>query len=292
METVEPEQEVIEIHEKRKYYSNESNEESAKEAFLVIPEDNKDDWEEVKASKISNPNNKISTMNEYFIPKDSRRKRGAKGGLLNLSNPESLKSIDMTKTQATANLVQPLVSYYDSFPGVKNYQTELEVVSEQDSQSDIMITEKKSETVMETMPVKGYTYEKLKHPPVFNPEKTKGYVYLSEKKDLKQARSFDSDDYYFYKNEYYKKPVFDPELDLNKEGIEGYLYEGRKKELLLKSHRMINYNYQGVIQEEVNWEVEKRRLKKECKCGGFINFSGERFWKKKHGQQYQEYFDQ
>ena len=97
-------------------------------------------------------------------------------------------------------------------------------------------------------------------------QKTNGYVYLSEKKVVeKSPRNFDTEDYYFYKNEYNRKPVFDPEFDLKKEKLEGYLYDGRKKEIILKSHRMINYNYQGVVQDEVDWEVEKLRMKKACK---------------------------
>jgi hypothetical protein len=97
-----------------------------------------------------------------------------------------------------------------------------------------------------------------------------GYVYQSEKKTVEvevknSARSFDSDDYYFYKNEYYKRPPSTKEIDFRKEKMDSYLYENRKKEVLLKSHRMMNYTYQGPLQEDVDWEVEKRILKKQCK---------------------------
>ena len=117
----------------------------------MIPEDKNDDWD-----KLSNKNNKISSINDYLIPKDSRRRRGNKGGLLNLSKPESLKTIDNVKTEPMINLVQPLVSYYDSFPGIKNYETE------QESLSDIILTEKRSQSKMETIPIQGYLYEKKK----------------------------------------------------------------------------------------------------------------------------------
>lgn len=265
---IQPEEEVVHVIEKRVNYESNESEEQLKENVLVVPEDNKDDWEEVKASKISNQNNKINGVTSYFIPKDDRKRRGNRGGLLNLSEPESISSVDPVQTRSTANLVQPLVSYYDSFPGIKNYETEIE--TEADTNSDIMITEKRSMERMDTTNVVGYTYEKQKQSPKLKEEKMGGYVYQSEKKTVevevrKSARSFDSDDYYFYKNEYYKRPPSTKEIDFRKEKMESYLYENRKKEVLLKSHRMLNYTYEGPIQEEVDWEVEKRILRKQCK---------------------------
>lgn len=261
--------EVVHVIEKRTYYRSRESPEKAKETFLVIPEDNRDDWEEVKASKLSNPNNKFGFMEGYLVPKDMRRKRGAMGGLLNLSKPESLRSIDKVRTEHTANLVQPLVSYYDSFPGIKNYETEPPVESETEVGTDIMITEKKYSAPMRTESMRGYSYERYKPKVKLFHQKIGGYVYQSLKKkeefvDKSSPRSFDTDDYYFYKNEYYRKPS-EKEVDLRDEPMQSFLYEGRKKEIQLKSHRMINYTYEGTMQQDVDWEVEKRRLKRECK---------------------------
>ena len=263
------EEDVVHVIEKRNNYNSEDNEEQAKEHFLVIPEDNRDDWEEVKMSKISNPNNKIGFVEGYLIPKDTRTKRGNRGGLLNLSKPESIGSFDQVRNEPTVNLVQPLVSYYDSFPGIKNYETEVPVESE--IEEDIMITEKESVKPMETTLMRGYTYEKLKKKPKLFEQKIGGYVYQSMKKTVDvehevrhSPRSFDTDDYYFYKNEYYTKPT-EKDIYLRNENVQSFLYEGRKKEIQLKSHRLVNFTYEGTTQNEVDWEVEKRRLKRECK---------------------------
>lgn len=258
----------VEVIEKRTYYHSQESEERPKENILAIPEQRQDDWEEVRASRLSNPNNKIGFVQGYLVPKDTRRTRGTRGGLLNLSEPESLKSFDQVRTEETANLVQPLVWYYDSFPGIKNYETEIAPESETETelQTDIMITEKKSAVPMDTARMRGYTYENGKRPPKLFHQKIGGYVYQSVKKGEPQParsrRSFDTGDYYFYKNEYYRKPS-EKEIDLRNEPMKGFMYENRKKEIQLKSHRMLNYTYTGPTQNEVDWEVEKRRLKRE-----------------------------
>lgn len=295
----ENQQEVVQVIEKRDYYHSGDSQEKPKETFLVIPEDNRDDWEEVKASKLSNPNNKIGFVDGYLVPKDTRKKRGATGGLLNLSKPESLRSFDQVQTEPTVNLVQPLVSYYDSFPGVKNYETEIVVESEKevpvksetDEGTDIIITEKKSVEPMRTELMRGYTYENFKPKPKLFHQKIGGYVYQSVKKTNEveknhSPRSFDSEDYYFYKNEYYRRPT-EKEVDLRNEPIKSFLYEGRKKEIQLKSHRMINYTYQGTMQQDVDWEVEKRRLKRECKCP---NNSGKGLQPQEQSEQHEDLF--
>lgn len=263
-ETEEMREEVIQINEKRVYYhSNESREEEVKEAGLAVPEEKKDDWEEIHMSRISNPNNKISGIDSYIIPKDFRKKRGNRGGLLNLSQPESLRSFDNVRTENTVDLVQPLVSYYDSFAGLKNYETE-------EVQSDIMMTEKKSIDRMDTVGVHRFSYEKMQDKPRLTQQKMGGYVYQSVNKNVevyveKSPKNFDTEDYYFYKNEYYRQPTKPSAVDLRRENMDGYLYEGRKKEILLKSHKMISYNYEGEAQNEVDWEVEKRKLKSDCR---------------------------
>jgi hypothetical protein len=219
---------VIHVNEKRSYYhSNETEEEKVKETIALIPEERKDDWEEVKVSKMSNPNNKLWDMRGYVVMKDTRKRRRAKDGLLNLSDPESLKSIDNVRTEHTANLVQPLVSYYDSFPGVKNYETE-----EEESQTDITLT-KRSHERMETRGVQGYVYEKPRRTLMLRQEKTEGFVYRSENKNVmvERKRSFDTEDYYFYKNEYYKER----DREERKE---------RGKQVYLQQERMQDYVYQ------------------------------------------------
>ena len=263
-----PKEEVIEVNEKRSYHhSDDTNEEQVKETAILIPPERKDDWEEIKVSKLSNPNNKISDMRGYFVPKDTRRRRRPKDNLLNLSRPESIDSYDPVRTESTAQLVQPLVSYYDSFPGIKNYQTEISE-SEYETGKDIVLTERKTVQRVDTTDVHMYSYEKNPRPVRLRQQIMEGYVYYSENKGVeveKLARSFDSEDYYFYKNEYYKKEPTKKNVRLHRESQTGYSYQKREKNEPLRTYRTMNYYYEGEAQEEVDWEVEKRQIKRDSK---------------------------